>query len=446
MKTMIRMTFGISVAALLLLLAGCSKPPEKATVAVTGPDGMTISLGDKMLGHAPLTFKLNGGTYLFKFHAPGFERKWETVVLKTGEKRELPVRLEPETASVLVVTKPVGAQLVMNGRVLGATPLVLEKVQPGREYSGQLRMPGYSEREVKWSVDGPRPKQVMIDLDANIVKVEFLSSPAKARLAVDGRVLGVTPYRGELTEGRYKVRFELDGYSPLEQTVSLSRGETFRAEYVLTPLPGGISITSVPEGAAIFVDNRKRGVTPCVVQDLPAGIHEVRAEKDGFDPVTRKVEVTPGYKDEIRLVLLSSTGELELEVRPAGVTVMLDERTVGVTEAGGESAATKPIRLGGLPPGKHIVTVTHPRARPQTRRIEIEIEKGKLVRPEPVDVWIANCEIKYTDGRVELGALFEESDNTIFFGPEPGIKYEVKRSDLEYVKRLDVNGEQKPAD
>lgn len=443
MKTMILTVCGALAAALLFF--GCSKPPEKAQLSVSGPEGMTISLGDKALGRAPLTFKLNGGTYLFKFHAPGHERKWETVVLKPGEKRAMPIRLARETASMLIATKPVGAQLVVEGRVLGATPIVLEKVVPGREYVGQLRMPGYSEREVKWSADGPRPKQVMIDLDANIVKVEFQSKPSKAQLSIDGRAVGVTPHFGELTEGRYKLRFEHVGFSPLEQTVSLSRGEKFRAEYSLTPLPGGISITSVPEGAAVFIDNRKHGVTPCVVADLPAGVHEVRAEKDGFDPGTRKVEIAPGYKDEIRLVLLSSTGELELDVRPSGVRVALDGKPLGVTEeASASSTAMKPIRVGGLAPGKHVVTVSHPHAHPESRDIEIEIEKGKLTRPKAIDVWIANCEIKYTDGRVEVGTLFEESDGAIYFGPEPGIKYEIKRSDLEYVKRLKAGPQGKP--
>ena len=428
--------FGVLTA--LLVAAGCSKAPEKAVVSVTGPEGMEITVGDVPVGRAPVTLKLNAGTYLFKFHAPGYERRWETVVLRQAEKRAMPVRLERETASVLITTKPVGAQLIVDGRVLGATPIVLEKVLPGKEYVGQLRMPGYSEREVKWAVDNARPKQIMIDLDANMVKVEFLSKPPKARIAIDGRTVGVTPYKGELTEGKYRLRFEAAGFSPLEQTVSLSRGEDFKREYALTPLPGGISITSVPEGAEVFINNRKRGVTPCVLTDLPAAIYEVRAEKDGFDPVTRKVEITAGYKDEIKLVLLSSTGELELDIRPAGVTVQLDGRDIGVTAANGDSAAaTKPIRVSGLKPGKHTVTVSHPRSRPQSRSIEIEVEKGKLTRPKTIDVWLVNCEIRYRDGRIETGALFEENDSTIFFGPEPGIKYEVRRDDLASIKRLD---------
>ena len=154
--------------------------------------------------------------------------------------------------------------------------------------------------------------------------------------------------------------------------------------------------------------------------------------------MTRKVEITAGYKDEIKLVLLSSTGELELDVRPAGVTVQLDGRDIGVTAANGDSAAaTKPIRVSGLKPGKHTVTVSHPRSRPQSRSIEIEVEKGKLTRPKTIDVWLVNCEIRYRDGRIETGALFEENDSTIFFGPEPGIKYEVRRDDLASIKRLD---------
>ena len=437
MKTGMRMIIGALAA--VGILAGCSKAPEKALVTVTGPAGMVLSVDDQKVGVAPVTFKLNGGIYLFKYHAPGYERRWETVKLKDAEQRKIHVDLKRESASVLIATKPLGAQLVVDGRVLGATPIVLDNVIPGNEYTGQLRMPGYAERSVKWAVDSARPKQVMIDLDANMVKVEFLSKPARARLMINGREVGTTPYRGELTEGKYKLRFELAGYSPLEQTVTLSRGEKFKMEYPLTPLPGGISISSVPEGAAVYINGRKRGVTPCVLTDLPAAVYEVRAEKDGYDPVTRKVEIASGYKDEIKLVLLSSTGELELDIRPAGVEVLLDGKKLGKTEENPESkAVTKPIRVSGLAPGEHKVTVSHPRAYPPSRTVSVMVEKGKLTRPRTITVWIANCEIKYRDGRVEVGTLYQEDDNSILFGPEPGIRYEVSRGDLEYVKRLNV--------
>lgn len=106
--------FGVLTA--LLVAAGCSKAPEKAVVSVTGPEGMEITVGDVPVGRAPVTLKLNAGTYLFKFHAPGYERRWETVVLRQAEKRAMPVRLERETASVLITTKPVGAQLIVEDR------------------------------------------------------------------------------------------------------------------------------------------------------------------------------------------------------------------------------------------------------------------------------------------------------------------------------------------
>ncbi|MDR0933447.1 MAG: PEGA domain-containing protein [Victivallales bacterium] len=432
--------FRIAISILTVavaILAGCSKEPEKAAVTVTGPAGMTLIVDDQKAINTPVTFMLPGGTYLFKYHAPNHERKWETVVLKNAEKRNIKVNLTPETAAVLINTKPVGAQLVVDGRVLGTTPLVIEKVASGKEFVGQLRMRGYAEREVKWSADGARPKQVMIDLDANMVKVEFLSKPPRAQLTIDDRVVGETPYRGELTEGKYKLRFELAGFLPLEQTVSLSRGENFKAEYVLASLPGGISISSVPDGAAIFINNQKRGITPCVLTDIPAGIYEIRAEKEGFDPVKRKVEIAAGYKDEIKLVLLSSTGELELAVRPVGVKVEIDGKLIGVTQASQDTKAmTEVLRVGNLSPGKHLVTVSHPHARPESRTISVVIEKGKLTRPKAIDVWIANYEIKYRDGRVEIGKLFQESEQSILFEPERGVRYEVPRSYLEYIKKL----------
>lgn len=44
--------------------------------------------------------------------------------------------------------------------------------------------------------------------------------------------------------------------------------------------------------ARVHVDGREVGVTPLGIT-LPAGRHEIRAERDGYEPITRSVNVDP---------------------------------------------------------------------------------------------------------------------------------------------------------
>ena len=94
------------------------------------------------------------------------------------------------------------------------------------------------------------------------------------------------------------------------------------------------------------------------------------------------------------------------------------------------------IRKEGISPGTHKLTVSHRFAYPQSRVVEFEVEKGKTTRLKPLELWIANCELKYKDGRVERGALFFENDEIVQFGPEPGIKIQIEKSRLESVRKL----------
>ena len=426
-------------AGVVLLLRGGLQPktPPSARLLVVGPAGLKIASGSQMFTKPPFQLQVRPGVYLFKYSAPGFREKWEKVELRAGEFKRIELELEPVTASVLINTRPAGAELVVNGQTVGATPLVLEEVRTG-SYSGHLRMPGYAQRAVEWSVEDERPKQILIDLDENVGTVSFTSRPQGAQLSIAGRVVGVTPYKGELNEGKYLIRLERSGYVPLEQTVTLSRGQRLVREFVLSARPGGVKVVSESAGAEIFVNESKRGVAPCTLGDLSPAVYTIRAVKAGYEPMEKTVEIVSGFQDEVRFSLVKSTGVLELTVRPAGVTVLVDGKLVGRTKSDGVSATgTEPIVVREMSPGSHEVTVSHPRGNPQSRTITVQLEKGKVCRPKAIDVWIANCEIRYKTGAVELGALYEENAKSILFGPEPGVKIAIDREKLQYVRKLE---------
>lgn len=56
---------------------------------------------------------------------------------------------------------------------------------------------------------------------------------------------------------------------------------------------GGLEIYSTPPYAAVFLDGELRGVTPISLDELPAGTHYLRLEKDGFVVHGGPIEVSP---------------------------------------------------------------------------------------------------------------------------------------------------------
>ena len=87
------------------------------------------------------------------------------------------------------------------------------------------------------------------------VPVEITSTPAGARLRIDGRDVGQTPFAGNLLVGSHEVDVTLDGHLPAEQTIEVTPREdgdespqAFAVTLVEGRLPGGKPAPGRPFG------------------------------------------------------------------------------------------------------------------------------------------------------------------------------------------------------
>ena len=81
-----------------------------------------------------------------------------------------------------------------------------------------------------------------------------------------------------------------------------------------------ISVDSEPSGADIYIDGKHYGKTPNIITDLPMGKHEIKLEKQEYNPVTKIFIIEDGEKLKFNETLLSvyykasAVGEEEKEV------------------------------------------------------------------------------------------------------------------------------------
>jgi serine/threonine protein kinase len=116
---------------------------------------------------------------------------------------------------------------------------------------------------------------------------------------------------------------------------------------------GRMLVRSNPSGAAVFVNGRRRGVTPLALRDLAPGNYTVRVSREGFSDASRRVSVTGTSVREVTVRLArrtapaptTFTGSLYVDSRPRGARVLLDGKEVGVT----------PLQLGEVRAGAHVV-------------------------------------------------------------------------------------------
>ena len=70
-----------------------------------------------------------------------------------------------------------------------------------------------------------------------------------------------------------------------------------------TPAPTILSISSMPEGALVFVDDRVEGTTPCTIRDIGAGEHTVSVNLTGHHIWSSSIDVEGSRTTRISAIL-----------------------------------------------------------------------------------------------------------------------------------------------
>jgi PKD repeat protein len=75
---------------------------------------------------------------------------------------------------------------------------------------------------------------------------------------------------------------------------------------------GSLSVDTQPSGAQVFVDEVLKGTSPATIQDLPAGSHTVRFEREGYQPLTMTVTVPDRDTSTVATTLIPESGGIAI--------------------------------------------------------------------------------------------------------------------------------------
>jgi hypothetical protein len=150
------------------------------------------------------------------------------------------------------------------------------------------------------------------------------STPAGARVLVDGREQGRTPATVlDLTKGTHRLRVTHAGYAAEDRrivvtaagstqlvTVELKRPAAIAPAAARTPAAPGpttpgtstgaaLSVDSRPGGARVFIDGRLVGTTPTSVPQVGAGAHAIRLERDGYRRWSSSIRIVAGQPNRV---------------------------------------------------------------------------------------------------------------------------------------------------
>lgn len=129
---------------------------------------------------------------------------------------------------------------------------------------------------------------------------------------------------------------------------------------------GRISLTSTPTAADVWVEGRRLGSTPMMLDQLPGDPLVVELRADGYRPYRQSITVREDRTEEHHASLLG-VGLLRVTSNPEGAAIFLNGRSVGQT----------PANLSGLESGEYAVRITHEGYRPQEQTIQFAANQSR---------------------------------------------------------------------
>ena len=218
-------------------------------------------------------------------------------------------------------TKPSGAKVKLDGKVIGSTPFVEPVHAPAGPHTIEVSLPGYMVVQEDVILTGGQSfdRSYELTVDEREGTLTVTSPTPKARVFVDGREMGPVPWTGKLIVGEHVVTVKAPGYSDaIRPVVILAEDDRI----VDVPLevkgkPGKLTVESSVQGTIVLVDGIEQGQTPLGSIALPAGVYEVTTVKDGYAGWHGDVTIKEGLPAKVDVKMAGTEGK----IRPAGFWV-----------------------------------------------------------------------------------------------------------------------------
>ena len=283
-----------------------------ARVQIDGVDVGTTPLAD-----IPVEF---GEHYLQISYERYLDFEKDIKVEGRGVEQEFSLQLEPAWAVIGLTTTPDGAEVMLDGVVIGETPISAEILQGRRDI--MLKLSGFK----AWSnqltiIAGEDFVVPSVELEPAEGLVFIRSDPTEASLTVGGVFKGLTPLEVALAPDHdHELTLFKNGYLSKKSIVRTVPNEEKSVSISLQAITADVDVIAYPEDAELYVDGVFRGSANQTVQ-LMAASQQIEIRREGYVPYITEFTSRPGIDQVIRASLKSLEQERLDQIKPIITTV-----------------------------------------------------------------------------------------------------------------------------
>ena len=195
--------------------------PRWANVDVsTEPSGATIYEGEQKLGLTPMLLELLEGTHDLSIILDGYKAWDGTITVAPNVDQLIPtIQLEPANARLLVNTIPRAANVTVNGRYRGQSPVNLS-LSPDINYEIGMSKAGYGSATRRIRLGAAAREEITVDLTARTGRVTVRAYPSAATVYIDGRARGTGTVTLNLSSAPHRLEVRSEGYESFSRSIT----------------------------------------------------------------------------------------------------------------------------------------------------------------------------------------------------------------------------------
>ena len=272
--------------------------PEKARVSYGTSRDQLINFKDVTDGIFDAF--IAEGKYFFRVESKFYETWASEVNVKKGMK-EISVSLVPAFGTLKIDTVPEGAEVFLDGELIGTTPIKQSDMIAKGDHALLFRKTDYYVANQKVTVKGDGSLQTVppATLKPQFGTVTLLCDDPEADLIVSGPS-GAEVFRGKSgskAQLNSQLTYKIEASRPSH--ISQSRGlvgATIEGKSVEVkvdapvPIYGELQISSTPSRAEVWIDGELAGNT-IFSKTLLVGEHQVELRKEGYNPLSFTVDI-----------------------------------------------------------------------------------------------------------------------------------------------------------
>jgi len=266
--------------------------PNFAELIVNAPSEASLYVNNQLKGTGSWKGRLPAGVFSLEARLNRHRNARQDIELKTGENRIVNLNPSPIYGSLDVVTNPPGAKIMINGNDYGFAPNTINSLLIG-DYKIELSKSGYGTVNKTISIEDSKVVSLN-EILQNGKTVTITSNPSGAKLFIDQKEVGVTPFNGIVSYGVHHLKAVIDNYVDEKNiTITEAKDDIYNLN-----LGKYITIDADIKKCKVYINDLSVGYTP-YKGIIGLGYHKIKVIYEGYQ--FEKQVSTKQYESEINV-------------------------------------------------------------------------------------------------------------------------------------------------